>query len=275
MSINDEQTRTAWDAIAAGYDEFVTGSHLDLGEEALRHAGLQAGMRFLDVACGSGALSIPAARLGARVVSIDISPAMIERLTARVRAEGQTDLESRVMDGHALEFADATFDLCGSQFGVMLFPDLPQGLSEMARVTKPGGRVVVVAFGPPNTVEFFAFFLGALQAAVPGFTGPPMDPPPLPFQLADPGTFRRALGAAGLADVRVETIAGNVQFRSGQHMWNWITNSNPVGAALVADLSAEQAAKVRHVLDRMLRERSGDDSPAVLHHKVHIGVGTR
>jgi ubiquinone/menaquinone biosynthesis C-methylase UbiE len=276
MTIQEhEQLRAAWEAIAAGYDEFVTGSHMELGEEALRRAGLTPAMRFLDVASGSGALSVPAARLGARVLSVDIAPSMIERLTARARDEGLSDLEGRVMDGHALELADATFDVAGSQFGVMLFPDLPRGVSELARVTKAGGRVLIVAFGPPSTVEFFAFFLAAMQAAVPHFTGPPMDPLPLPFQLADPDTFRRALAAAALTDLRMETVTAHVEFRSGQHMWDWITSSNPIGAALVADLTAEQGATVRTELDGMLRERSSGNGPAVLNHQVHIGIGTK
>ena len=83
-----EQTRAAWDKIAAGYDEFVTATHMELGNEGLRRADLRPGMRFLDVAAGSGALSIPAARLGAQVLATDQSPVMLERLSARARDEG-------------------------------------------------------------------------------------------------------------------------------------------------------------------------------------------
>ena len=89
------------------------------------------------------------------------------------------------MDGHALDLPDDSFDVVASEFGVMLFPDLPLGLREMRRVTKPRGRVVVVALGSPATIEFLQFFVRAVQAAVPAFTGPPMDPLPLPFQLQD------------------------------------------------------------------------------------------
>ena len=67
-------------------------------------------------------MSLPAARLGARVLATDWSPAMIERLAARVREEGLCDVETRVMDAHALDIADDTFDVTGSQFGVMLVP---------------------------------------------------------------------------------------------------------------------------------------------------------
>ena len=185
MITREPDTRAAWDKIAAGYDEFVTPLHINLGEDALRPA-----MRFLDVAAGSGAVSIPAARLGARVLSVDISPTMVERLKARARKEGLSNLDARVMDGQALELESDTFDMSGSQFGVMLFPDLPRGVSELARVTKPGGRVVIVAFGSPMKIEFFGFFIRAIQAVVPGFTGPPMDPLPLPFQLQDPERVR-------------------------------------------------------------------------------------
>jgi len=143
-----EEIRTAWDEIAAGYDEFVTPTHMWLANEALRLAGLRPGMRLLDVAPGSSALSIPAARLGAQVLAADLSPNMVERLKARARKEGLSNLETRVMDGHALELEANTFDISGSQFGVMLFPDLPRGLSELARVTKPVGRVLMVAYGP-------------------------------------------------------------------------------------------------------------------------------
>ena len=106
-----DRTREQWDAIAAGYDAFVTPTHMWLGNEALGRAGVGAGARFLDVAAGSGALSVPAARLGADVLATDLSPAMIERLRERARAEGLPNLECRVMDGHALELEDDTFDV--------------------------------------------------------------------------------------------------------------------------------------------------------------------
>jgi 2-polyprenyl-3-methyl-5-hydroxy-6-metoxy-1,4-benzoquinol methylase len=86
MSVRErDETQLAWDDIAAGYDRTNTPSQMWLGNEGLRRAGLRPGMRFLDVAAGSGALSIPAARLGARVLATDLSPVMLERLEQRAR----------------------------------------------------------------------------------------------------------------------------------------------------------------------------------------------
>ncbi|HET6684488.1 MAG TPA: methyltransferase domain-containing protein, partial [Gaiella sp.] len=78
----------AWDAIAEGYDRYVAPQEVELANEALRLAGLGPGESFLDVAAGTGGLSLPAARLGADVLATDWSSAMIERFEARVRAEG-------------------------------------------------------------------------------------------------------------------------------------------------------------------------------------------
>ena len=153
MNAMSADTRAAWDKIARGYDRTNTPTQMRIADEGLRRAGLQQGMRFLDVAAGSGALSIPAARRGAHVLAVDQSSAMLDLLGARARAEGLS-VETQVMDGHDLHLDDDTFDIAGSQFGVMLFPDMPQGIREMARVTKPGGKVLVHAYGDPHEIEF-------------------------------------------------------------------------------------------------------------------------
>jgi ubiquinone/menaquinone biosynthesis C-methylase UbiE len=271
-----QETRAAWDQVAAGYDEFVTPTYFGLAAEALRRAGLRPGMRLLDVAAGSGAVSLSAARLGAKVTSVDISPVMVERLTSRAREEG-LDLEVRVMDGHALDLEDDTFDLVASEFGVMLFPDLPRGLREMARVTKPGGRTVVVAFGSPTTIEFLSFFIRAVRAAVPGFTGPPMDPLPLPFQVQDPEKLRREMVDAGLRDVRVEETGEEMKYQSGKQLWDWVTHSNPIVGTILGplNLNKEQIAVIQQALEDLVRERAAGSGTAVLISPINIGIGTK
>jgi len=268
--------REAWDAIAAGYDRFVTPREVDLATDALRLAGLEAGDRFLDVAAGTGGLGLPAARLGASVVATDWSPGMIERFGVRVREEGLPDAEGRVMDCHALDLADDAFDVTGSQFGVMLVPDQPRALREMVRVTRPGGRVLLVAYGDPGGFEALHFFLGALRSVVPGFEGLPDDPPPLEFQLADPDVMHRRLEDAGLRKVQVHSDREErLELRSGQELWDWCLGSNPIPNMLVGDLSEQQRASVRRRLDVAIADRADGRVAAILTAPVHIGVGTK
>jgi ubiquinone/menaquinone biosynthesis C-methylase UbiE len=271
-----QDTRPAWDKIAPGYDATVTPTHIDLGTEGLRRAGLRPGMRFLDVAAGSGALSIPAARLGAEVLATDQSPVMLALLTQRARQEG-LNIQTCVMDGHALDLDDSAFDVVGSQFGVMLFPDMPRGIREMARVTRPGGRVLMNVYGDPRRIEFFGFFVRAIQSVRPDFTGPPLNPPPLPFQLQDPLRLRSELTAAGLKDVTVEMTAESMEFASGAELWDWIVRSNPITEAVLAsvNLTNDERGTVRQALEGMVRERAGGSSIASLTSPINIGIGTK
>jgi SAM-dependent methyltransferase len=209
------------------------------------------------------------------VLATDWSPAMIERFEARVREEGLSRAAGRVMDCHALELPDDHFDVTGSQFGVMLVPEQPRALREMVRVTRPGGRVLVIAYGSPAELEFLQFFSSALTAVAPEFPGLPDDPPPLEFQVSDPDVLRRRLTDAGLHDVGVARTAERPTFRSGQEMWDWVLYGNPIAGMMVADLSEDQRARLRQVLDGMVRERAGANGRAVLTNPVNIGVGTK
>lgn len=274
-AVTTHQIRDGWERLAARFDEHTTPLTMAFATQLLDRGDVGPGVRLLDVACGSGALSIPAARRGAEVVGVDIAPAMVERLAARARAEGLATLEARVMDGTALDLPAATFDVAVSLNGVSLFPDVDGGLAEMARVLQPCGRALVAAFGSPRKVEFLGYFLAALQAAVPGFTPPPTDPPPPPFQLADPNVFRQRLTAAGLRDVTVEPVTWEMPFASAAHFWDVVTSSNPIGAALVADLTDQQRADTRQVAEGMLRERSQGRPQAVLTAEMNVGLGRR
>ena len=167
--------------------------------------------------------------------------------------------------------------MTGSQFGVMLLPDMPRGISEMARVVKPGGRVLMTVLGDPRKVEFFGFFVEAVRSVRADFTGPPMDPPPLPFQLQDPARLRRELVSAGLKDIVVETITEKLEFQSGTHLWNWLVNSNPIAGRLLDELNLTKAdtTPVREALDRMVAERSQGNGVAILTNPINIGIGTK
>lgn len=265
----------AWDAIAHLYDEHVAAGEADLANAGLRLAGLEPGQTFLDVCAGTGGLGLPAARLGAKVLATDWSPKMIEHFVARAAAE-RLEAEGRVMDCHALDLDDDTFDVTGSQFGVMLVPDQARAIREMVRVTRPGGRVLLTAYGDPSQFEALQFFLGAIQAVVPDFEGLDDDEPMLEFQVADPEVLRERLVEAGLRDVTVDTAQQErVEVRSGQHFWDWALGGNPTPGLLVADLTDQQRTDIIAVLDGMVRERGDAQGMTVLSAPLNIAVGTK
>jgi SAM-dependent methyltransferase len=269
------QVRAGWDALAARFDDYVTPQTISHGEALLADLDVGRDTRLLDVAVGSGALAIPAARLGAQVLAVDIAPAMIERLTARATAEGLPNLTARVMDGHALDLPEGAFDVSVSLNGVSLFPDIDRGLAEVVRVTSPGGKVAIAAFGPMPGTEFVRFFMAALQTVAPGLPPSPGGPPSLPFQVSEPAKLRAKLIQAGLTDVRVQTPSWDWRFASVAAYWASVTCSNPLAANLVAQLTEQQREDAVHVLDRMLRERSTSKREIALHNTMTIGIGRR
>jgi ubiquinone/menaquinone biosynthesis C-methylase UbiE len=150
----------------ASGDFAVIGTSLQLvGELLAEGVDLRAGEQVLDVAAGNGNATLAAARRFASVTSTDYVPALIERGRRRAEAEGLT-VRFEVADAEALPYADASFDVVLSTFGVMFAPDHPQAAGELMRVCRPGGRIGLASWTP-------AGFLGQLFRVVAGYVPPP------------------------------------------------------------------------------------------------------
>lgn len=268
----------AWDNIAEGYDKYVSETEVWLANEALKRVGLSRGEKFLDVAAGCGGLSLPAARLGAEVLAIDWSTEMIRCFEKRVLEEKLKNANGRVMDGHHLELADNVFDVVGSQFGVMLFPEQAKAMKEMVRVTKPGGKVLIIAYSFPEKIDFLNFFISAVRTVAPAFPGLPTNPPPLEFQVADPLVLRERLVDAGLTKVKVETITEKLGFASGRELWNWILNGNPVTRNVLSTLNFshdDMETAVQKLEDMVVKLARKNNGTAILTSPVNIGYGIK
>jgi len=100
-------------------------------------------------------------------------------------------------------------------------------------------------------------------------------PQPLDLQVSDPDVLRKRLTEAGLKNVRIERTPERPAFASGQEMWDWVLYGNPVPGMLLADVTEEQRARLRQVLDGMLRERADANGRAVLTNVVNIGFGVK
>jgi ubiquinone/menaquinone biosynthesis C-methylase UbiE len=148
-----QRARETWRA--GNYDAVAEGIR-DVGPEVVRRAAVRAGDDVLDVACGTGNATIPAARTGARVVGIDITPELFEP-ARRHAEEAGVEVEWTPGDAEALSFPDESFDVVLSTFGVMFAPRHRVAAAEAARVLRPGGRMVVAAWTPDGIVgELFA-----------------------------------------------------------------------------------------------------------------------
>ncbi|BBX73900.1 class I SAM-dependent methyltransferase [Mycobacterium shinjukuense] len=130
-----------------------------LGPILVAAAGIGPGVRVLDVAAGSGNISLPAARTGATVVSTDLTPELLQRSRARATELGLT-LEYREANAQALPFDDDEFDAVISAIGVMFAPDHQCAANELVRVCRPGGTIGVISWTPEG---FFGRMLATIR----------------------------------------------------------------------------------------------------------------
>src|SRR5579884_875111 len=143
---------------------------VSVGEWLAERAGAGPGVELLDVASGTGNVSIPAARAGAKVTALDLTPKLLAEQRERAAREG-VEIELVEGDAEELPFEDASFDRVTSCFGVMFAPRQQIAAAELLRVARPGGEVVVAAWTPESIV-------GRLF----GVTASYMPPPPEGFQ---------------------------------------------------------------------------------------------
>jgi SAM-dependent methyltransferase len=150
----------------ASGDFAVIGATLQIVGELLSEAAdVRSGHTVLDVAAGSGNATLAAARRFTTVTSTDYVPALLERGRRRADAEGFTSITFEVADAEALPYADASFDIVLSTFGVMFTPDHQRAAAELMRVCRPGGRIGLASWTPSG-------FLGQLLRLVAQYVPP-------------------------------------------------------------------------------------------------------
>lgn len=145
-----------------------------VGRRVVETAGVGEGDVVLDVACGSGNATIPAAKTGAKTTGLDITPELLEA-GKKAADEAEVEIEWVVGDAQDLPFDDASFEVVTSVFGCMFAPDHRKTAEELARVLKPGGRMAVAAWIPEgNFGAMFRTIASHLPPPPEGFQPPPL-----------------------------------------------------------------------------------------------------
>lgn len=212
-----------FDRVAPRYDVLNTvmtaGLHRSWRERAVRAADLPVGGEVLDVCCGTGDLAIELAdRVGpqGQVVGCDFSTEMLARAQAKVLRLGISNVQFDTADALQLPYPDGSFDAVTVGFGLRNLTDHRAGVSEMARVARSRGRVVVLEFTRPRRLPFSAFYdfwfdhlvplLGRLSSDSAAYGYLPASVRDFP----DPRAVAAMLAGAGLTGIRYRILAGGI-----------------------------------------------------------------
>jgi SAM-dependent methyltransferase len=201
----------------------------------VRHAGVRAGQRVLDVACGTGVVAITAARLGARVTGLDLTPELLERAHENSRV-ANVEIDWHEGDVEKLPFNDTAFDVVLSQYGHMFAPRPDVAIAEMLRVLKPGGTIAFSTW-PPELIIGRVFTLVARYMPPPP---PGVAPPPL---WGSPDVVRERLGTA-VKDIVFDRARMLVPALTPQHHRTTTERTAGPVLKLVESLSATDPARL-------------------------------
>ena len=171
------------------------------------------GQAWLDIACGTGAVAERAAEAGAGVTGVDLAPVLIETAQARA-AERGLRIDYRVGDCERLDLDDASFDAVSSSVGIMFSPDHAAAAAELARVTKPGGKIALASWTPTSGIADIFKLMAPFQ---------PAPPPSVPFDWGDEDEVRALLGDA--FELAFERRDSTLRLPSGEAYWELFATS--------------------------------------------------
>ena len=244
---------------------WTIGSYPDIGETFLSMAAhvvdaasVDADDRVLDVACGTGNVAITAARRGASVTGLDITPAMLEDARENATLAGVEDVHWEQGDATNTPFEADTFDVTLSCVGHMFAQPPDAAAIELLRVTKPGGRIAFTSWTPSSVVP-------ALATVLQEYLPPDPDAPAPPYLWGDSDVVHDRLGE-GVADVTFETGVVEQRSLSPAHVWEQVRTKSGMFIVALENIDEDAYPALRadmiDVIDDYFDERSNAMSMA-------------
>lgn len=257
--------REGWQRAAAAYERSWARVTAQTAGPLLDAAGAGAGSRLLDVCCGPGVVAGAALARGAAAHGIDLSENFVA-MAARRHPAGRFETG----DAESLPFPDGSFDAVVSGYGIIHVPRPAAALAEMARVLKPGGRLAVSVWAPPEPGTGLGMAFAAISAhadmTVPLPHGPDF------FQFSPPGALAAALAGAGLAGVAVSRVEQTFRADGADSLYVLLTDASVRMSGLLRAQTDERRAAVRAALAAAL---AAAPDPAALPMPALVGAGRK
>jgi SAM-dependent methyltransferase len=261
--IRDAQ-RATWAGLSAGWDKWdsiIMDQLRPVGAAMIKRLHIAEDQHHLDVAAGTGEPGLTIAPLApkGRVVLTDLAPEMLEVAARRARAQGITNIETKVCSAEDLPFEDAAFDSVSVRFGYMFFPDTAKATAEFVRVLEPGGRLCSSVWVEPDENPWTTIAMQAIATEV--VLPPPAPEAPNMYRCATPGYVSALYEGAGLREIAEWDVEVELVTRSADEYWAMI--SEHVSLAVTALQQVDEPARGRIRAEAIARVSAFEKDGAV------------
>ena len=266
-SVSTSELRATWESAAPGWAKWegiLSENLVDATDTLLDMAGIEPGMRVLDLACGAGSQTLQAAqRVGQNgtVVASDISGEMLKHVRENARRAGLDNVETVECAAEELGGFGVHFDASISRLGLMLFPDPQNALMAVQHVLKPAARVAALVFTTARNNPFMAQPMQVLLRHA--GKQPPAPGQPGIFALGGEGVLEGLMSESGLIDVQTATVRAPLHLPSTEDAVKMMQQAFGAYRAVIANLSevakAEAWAEVKECL-RQFETEHGNES---------------
>jgi ubiquinone/menaquinone biosynthesis C-methylase UbiE len=240
--------RAAWARLSASWekwDSVIMDQLCPVGTAMIECLDIADHQQHLDIAAGTGEPGLSIAKLSpkGRVVLTDLAAEMLDVAARRARAQGLSNIDTKVCSADELPFDDATFDSVSVRFGYMFFPDVAKATAEFARVLKPGGRLCSSVWVKPEENPWTTIVMQAIATEV--VVVPPNPDGPNMFRCAAPGYVSAHYERAGLQDIAESEVAVELVTRSPEEYWEMISEHVSLAAATLQQVDEPARERIR------------------------------
>ena len=226
-SLQRRVQRYGWDKACGYYEAYWQKQLYPAQQKLLQLANIKDGDKIIDIACGTGLVSFPAAELAGEkgfVLANDISDKMVEAGTAIAKERDLSNISFQRMDAEELTVEDDSYNIALCALGLMYFPDPLKAMKEMYRSLKPGGHAVVAVWGQRKNcgwAEVFEIVDRRVASEV----------CPMFFNLGNEGTLQKYMSGGGFKNISVERISSSLNYSSGDEACGAAFLGGPVALA--------------------------------------------